>query len=567
MNPEPTSQPGERGIGAAHGVLVALIVYFLAQIVVYFASTRFYGQGISYLLNFLEIGYKGYVRVYLLESSYYPPFYYLWLLAAHPLAGSAYTPYVIWSALLAAGGALYLFALVRRFAGRWSALLAVSIFLLAPATTIFSKALIIEAPLMLFVPATIYHLAACERFSRRGHCVMLGVMTGLGLLSKWTFSAYVLGGFLVAIADAVFDFDERKFRRVAGRQWLGAGLFAAATLAVAGWWYLFVFDFSTWRATADNDPRFLDYSYTRQVVYCVHLLWINLGKVFGPTILVALAVLLPLTRKTTLRAVTALVALGVVPFLLFAIPVHMEDRYLYPLVFALALTAALVVRGVRWRWLKIAAATLILGTLVYNHAVVYYPLETDLYRDDDPVIHRWGKLFWGTAHTPEILDRIARFADEKKITRQLLIAPHPLWCSYHCNFLYVMYFLKTNPDLVDRLESTRLTKFRYQEFSENLESYDFIVLDERFRLSYMEPDTEEARRYLEAISSRNYIDQNLGIEFPRFDVDDVWKDYGRILIHFRELETYRWENAYEVKIFVNRKLLEPESAPAPESVE
>ena len=148
-----------RGRGrSVEGIGVALLVaYFLGQIVYYFSRTEFYGQGISYIINFLEIGVRGYVRVYLLgkDFSYYPPLYYTFLLAVWRIVGFSYLAYVLASSLFILGGAAYLYALLRKLCGPLYAMFGLTIFLLIPGTTLFSKSLLIEAPLLLFIPAVL----------------------------------------------------------------------------------------------------------------------------------------------------------------------------------------------------------------------------------------------------------------------------------------------------------------------------------------------------------------------------------------------------------------------------
>ena len=44
--------------------VAALLAYFLGQTIYYFTHSLFFGQGTTYLTNFLEIGLPGYVRVW-----------------------------------------------------------------------------------------------------------------------------------------------------------------------------------------------------------------------------------------------------------------------------------------------------------------------------------------------------------------------------------------------------------------------------------------------------------------------------------------------------------------------
>jgi hypothetical protein len=538
--------------------IAALLLAFFGETVAYFAFSRFYGQGITYLANFIEIGLRGYVRVYLLEFSYYPPFYYAILLLLWPLFHLAYAPYVLCaSALFAAGGGLYAYVIVRRLAGTLPALLALAVFLLVPGTTLFAKSLQIEAPLLLFIPAAWYHLLASEGFAVRRHAVLLGVVTGLGLLTKWTFPVYAGPVYAVALGAALWN--ARGGKGIARAQWIGLAWWLGLTLAIAGPWYGLVFDYARFRASAANDPRFVEYDFVRQLGYSVGLLAINMGKLFGPGAAIITAALLAVTPWRG-RLFAAVVFLLAVPFVLFAIPVHMEDRYLYPLVPAIALIAALAVGTAKGRALRAVAGGGLVLLLVYNHLLVYLPLEPDKFRDDDPVVHRWGALFWGEAQTPAILDVIDRAAPQVGPGRFFSIAPHPLWTSYHDNYVYLHYFLNRDPRLAARFHVELINKFQYADFSAGLGRYDFLVVDEGMKRRYMEQETETVREYLAALSKNEYIDQNYGMSFGKFDLSDVLRDVVRIGREYVPVRSFRFEDAYDVTVYMNRKLL-PTGAP------
>lgn len=533
--------------------LIVLYGYFLGQIVYYFSASQFFGQGITYLINFLEMSLSDYVYFYLINFSYYPPFYYAWLMIPRLIFEYSYMHYVLISSSLVLAGSVYTGLLLRRFIGTNAAYLGVTIFLLAPGTTIFSKALIIEAPLMFFIPAIFYHLAASEGFSRRGHCLALGLLTGLGLLTKWTIIVYSGFGFLFAAIAAIADLRKGQMKSLQVWQAVNMLLVVLLLLIIAGPWYLLVFDYQTFQASAANDPLYLEYNYLQQVEYCLNLMTISMGKVWGPVALViGLTALLFSYRRWSILA--GYLGLVLAPFLVFAIPVHLEDRYLYPLIPAVALLLPLALYTIRSKWIRLPAVTVLAAVLLYNHAVVYYPIEKDMYRDDDPVIHRWGKLFWGQARTQDILEKINHYSAEAKLNRKMVIAPHPLWTSYHCNFVYMVYFLKTDPELAGRFEINRHTKFGYSDYSRGLEDFDFLIFDEGIRRSYLEPETDQTKQYFEALASRGYIDQNTGAQMEKYATTDVLRDFVRIYENFREIKSFSFEGAYNVKVFVNRKL-------------
>lgn len=88
----------------------------------------------------------------------------------------------------------------------------------------------LDLPLMAMVALALYALIRTERFSRPGWTAALGLVWGLGLLSKPTFPVYALAPLLWTVGQAAWS--GRRWRR-----FVGLGLAGAIAVVVALPWY------------------------------------------------------------------------------------------------------------------------------------------------------------------------------------------------------------------------------------------------------------------------------------------------------------------------------------------
>ncbi len=178
----------------------------------------------------LSEGGPGRWRAILEESSFYPPLVpcaagALYLVApVVPLTAQA----VMLAALALALAAT--FALGRRLFGAEGGLLAAFFFGTAPFVVFSLNNFQLDLPLAAMVALTLWVIVLTDGFARRRWCLILGLVLGLGMLTKPTFAAYVLPPMLLPLASAWRAGDRR--RRLAS---LGILLLIAAALALP--WY------------------------------------------------------------------------------------------------------------------------------------------------------------------------------------------------------------------------------------------------------------------------------------------------------------------------------------------
>src|SRR5581483_4212933 len=166
------------------------------------------------------------VRTILQRSSFYPP---LATCAAgvlyhfHPSDVAAAQAAIL--GFLALGMAsVYLIA--RRLAGGAAGVVAATVFATAPMVAYLCVRFQLDLPLAAMVAASLLAALATEDLTRRGPVLALGVVLGLGLLTKPTLPVYVVLPLLVLAVRG----------RRAGA-WLNLALAAAVAAVVSAPWY------------------------------------------------------------------------------------------------------------------------------------------------------------------------------------------------------------------------------------------------------------------------------------------------------------------------------------------
>jgi hypothetical protein len=158
----------------------------------------------------LAKGEPGRWQAILDESSFYPPL-------VSCAAGLLYfvapvVPLTAQSVMLAALalGVAAVFALGRRLLGVEAGLLAAFFFATAPFAVFSLNNFQLDLPLAAMVALALHTLVRAEHFARAGPMLGLGVVLGLGMLTKPTFAAYVLPPLAWSLAVAWRSADRRR---------------------------------------------------------------------------------------------------------------------------------------------------------------------------------------------------------------------------------------------------------------------------------------------------------------------------------------------------------------------
>ncbi|HDH96980.1 MAG TPA: phospholipid carrier-dependent glycosyltransferase, partial [Proteobacteria bacterium] len=141
---------------------------------------------------------------------WYPPLVYLVVVPFFGLLG-AHPDVAVWAS--AAVFLLVLFAgtyaAAARLGGRLCGIVAVLLIASYPAVIHDSRNFMLDIPLAAAVIAGFYALLRSDGFRRRGASLAFGVLSGLGVLIKWTYPIYLAAPALVAAAKGLTDRDGR----------------------------------------------------------------------------------------------------------------------------------------------------------------------------------------------------------------------------------------------------------------------------------------------------------------------------------------------------------------------
>lgn len=277
---------------------------------------------------------------------YYPPLYQGWL-ALCPWPGGRLSPVllVLWGDLPAATGLLVLAAALRRLTGGRTAPVACLLLVAGfPLANALLKNPGYEIGLFAAVSAILGTLwvLALERPPGRPIAITLGLLTGAGLLCKWTLPLYVAGPAAAVLLPGLL----RRGTFASTARWLGVAATAAALLA--GPWYLLCLDRARLLATAANDVTFPGTAgweaYRQGLSWCLEHLRFAVGPASEPFLAAGWA--LALRKRPGFAAGAALSIL--LPLAVLPVFPHQEPRYLLALLPALAAGAATGLGALRW---------------------------------------------------------------------------------------------------------------------------------------------------------------------------------------------------------------------------
>jgi hypothetical protein len=351
----------------------------------------------------------GRLQAVLEESAFYPP---LALCAAGVLyfvfPVAAMTAQAVMLAFLAIAIAA-LFDLGRQLWDEASGVLVAFFFATAPFVVFSLMNFQLDLPLAAMVAVTLWGLRRTDGFRRGAACVGLGVVLGLGMLTKPTFPVYVAAPLLWTIAEGWRRSDRR--RRLA---WLGVALCIAAILALP--WYgprLIGMPFQV------VDRSFKQAAEAEQAALFSAGWLLFYPRVFQPQfgLLAGLLCVWGLWAVRRDRGARAFVWLSVLPpLVVFSVIQNRNLRYTLPILPAAAVAAAAGVRALGPMWRRgIVLACLAVGALQVSMAAFALPhppqlslFLTPLVINQEPVRADWQH--------DRILDDLARASGGKPAT-------------------------------------------------------------------------------------------------------------------------------------------------------
>jgi hypothetical protein len=264
-----------------------------------------------------------------LEGSH-PPLYPILGAVAMTIAGDGYAGARMVNVALAALTVVSAFLLARRGLGPWEAWLAATVAALAPLLFAFGHVYYIETLLIPLVLLTWWWTEASDGLARRRSWLGMGLLLGLGCLTKWTYPIFV--GIPLVLA-----------MRRSGR-WAALVPAAIVAAAIAAPWYL---------TTVDNLVAFFERSVISGeghlsarsglmgwLYYPKEIVLVGLGIPLAAAAIVGWVSLWRHDRTRALRLATW----AVIPIVVFSFVLTKKPRHILPV---LPVFAILAVHGVR----------------------------------------------------------------------------------------------------------------------------------------------------------------------------------------------------------------------------
>jgi hypothetical protein len=343
------------------------------------------------------------------ESSFYPPL--VTCVAGLLYFAAPVVPMTAQGVMLGflAVGVAAVFALGRRLGDEATGLLAAFLFATAPFVVFSLTNFQLDLPLTAMVAVALYVLVRAEGFSQPRWCALLGVVLGLGLLTKPPFPTYVVPAMLVCAASAWRGTDRR--RRLG---WLAATLAIAGAVALP--WYgprlvglpMQILNRSFKNAALEGQVETL----TPAGLSFYPLVFMpQFGLLAGPLCAWGLVAL---RRNPRGRALLALSLLA--PFTLYSLIHNKNLRYTLPILPVAALVTALGVQKLGGPWRRcVIWACLVVGALQVSMTAfgVPRPLEVARFPTPIPVFDPPYPPDW---QEDRVLDDLARATGGKPAT-------------------------------------------------------------------------------------------------------------------------------------------------------
>lgn len=169
-------------------------------------------------------------------SGYYPPLFHLLIVAFYKLFGLSADVAAMVNSLYLAILLPSTYMIGRKVWGWKEGLLAAFLVSTFPMIYALSRYTYIEFALTSMVTLSICLLLMSEGFIHKGYSLLFGLSLGLGMLTKWTYTLFVLPSLILMVARLPLRRWLRDLRLTLDRRW--AGLSTALGLGLALLWYL-----------------------------------------------------------------------------------------------------------------------------------------------------------------------------------------------------------------------------------------------------------------------------------------------------------------------------------------
>ncbi|MEI6222576.1 MAG: glycosyltransferase family 39 protein [bacterium] len=287
--------------------------------------------------------------------TYYPPLLYqttsiFWLL----FGPVSWAPHLI-TILLTWGTTVLTYLLGKKLFSSRVGIIAAGVTLFLPITTSFSKDYMLDIPLTFFFLLATYLLLENPYISTK-KAIFTGAILACGMLTKWTFAAFIILPFLLTTVQSFHSAEKTK-------AWLkNTSTMALTVLLLAAPWYIthlseFLRDaqFNAFIVPkAEHDPV------PGSAVYFLYYLSVILNEYLYLPLFTLLVIGVAKLRRSKQKKATIL-SLGTLActYFLFTLISNKDPRYLFPCIPFFALIIAFAINSIPHRGKKLAVLTCI----------------------------------------------------------------------------------------------------------------------------------------------------------------------------------------------------------------
>lgn len=225
-------------------VLAALILFHIANNWIWLSTNvvilgwdrpRHLIESLRYNDILQTLNYPSFFEAFTL-SGYYPPFFHLLIVVFYKLFGLSMDVAAMVNSLYLAILLPSTYMIGRKIWGWKEGLLAAFLVSTFPMIYAMSRYTYIEFALTAVVALSISLLLLSSDFTHRGASLAFGLSMGLGMLTKWTYTLFVLPPLILIVARLPLQSWLRDLKPSLDRRW--AGLSVALGLGLALLWYL-----------------------------------------------------------------------------------------------------------------------------------------------------------------------------------------------------------------------------------------------------------------------------------------------------------------------------------------
>lgn len=419
----------EKLVGMGNKKVPLLLVVSMLLVTIFFNFFWLKSTDIVYPTYSITIGLESYRRIkegmsllfsHLKSLEYYPPFYMLSIMFGFLIFGpSKFVPFwvnVFYLAILAYS----LYKVGIKIKGSYTGALASFIILSLPGVLVLWRINIMEIALTSWVGLTLYLFISTECFEKRLHSVLLGIVLGIGLLIKWTYSAYVFGAFFLYFQLIFWRSRGPNLNLELSLRKRSSNFILCMLLAflISGPWYLRFLDLSYFFSSLQNDPTALPLP--KKMFFYLKALKENLllpGYFF---LFLFTFIIFPLMRRREM-----IPYLFLFPFLtgllIFSFLAHIETRYILPLLPYVAVIISGAIASIGWRAIKVILTLVVIASGVYSYG---YSLKAFPTSGGDLKRTSFSDLKEGAGTFEKMLECISsRFSSDK--SRSINIATSP----------------------------------------------------------------------------------------------------------------------------------------------